>query len=51
MTIAIDANSRERSVSVEQQGEKVFISIYSPDEFTLVTLNRVEWDVLVAGVQ
>jgi hypothetical protein len=49
MTIAIDANNPTRSVSVSQDGEKVYVSISGIDTFAVVTLDRVEWDALVAG--
>jgi len=49
MTIAIDRANPTRSVSVSQDGEKVYISISGTDTFAVVTLDRVDWDALVAG--
>jgi tRNA(Ser,Leu) C12 N-acetylase TAN1 len=48
--IATDLNNPSRTVSVEQTGELVHITVVSPDVLAILTLSRVEWDGLVAGV-
>jgi len=50
MSTAADMNNPTRTISVDQSGELVHLTVVDSDSFMLLTLSRVEWDYLVAGV-